>query len=244
MCDHCGCSPTTHEHDHDHPHEHTEVRSVDVRESVLSLNSRLAERNRGFFLGRHIVAINMLSGPGAGKTTLIEHTVSECPELGIGVVVGDLETENDAERIRACGAEAVQITTGEVCHLDAHMVQHAIEKLTLEHIRILIIENVGNLVCPASFDLGERARVVLMSVTEGEDKPLKYPVIFHNADLVLVTKVDLADAVEFNRERAMANIRKVAPGSSILEISSKSGQGIRDWYEWIKQLSPATAHAH
>lgn len=247
MCDHCGCS-NPHPgftHQHDHFHEHAEPapagKVLEIGKPVLELNQRLAERNRGFFLGRGIFALNLLSAPGSGKTTLLERTLQDQgARLQIGVVVGDLQTENDAERIRHCGAQAEQIITGEACHLDAHMVSHALEKLDLSRIKLLFIENVGNLVCPAAFDLGENGRVVLFSVTEGEDKPLKYPVIFHDADLVLITKTDLAAAVEFQRAPALANVRQAAPHAKVLEVSAKTGAGMAEWYAWLEaQLASA-----
>ena len=242
MCDHCGCSAPAHEHDHDHAHDHG--REVDVRQSVLSLNDRLAEQNRGFFRARGLNVLNLLSGPGAGKTTLIEKTQAALGgEVSLATIVGDLETENDADRIRESGGTAVQITTGEVCHLDAHMVQHALEKLPLDGVQILFIENVGNLVCPASFDLGEQRRVVLMSVTEGEDKPLKYPVIFHKADLVLITKADLAEAVEFDRTQALDHVRRVAPKATVLEVSAKTGTGMDAWLNWLRATLPSGSAA-
>ena len=247
MCDHCGCSQPSqardaahghghdHAHDHDHQHDHEHGTQVDVRQSVLAFNDRLAEQNRGFLRARALPAVNLLSGPGAGKTTLIERTARDLAgDTVLGVIVGDLQTQNDADRIEASGARAVQITTGEVCHLDAHMVQHAIEELALDGLNALLIENVGNLVCPASFDLGESARVVLMSVTEGEDKPIKYPVIFHKADLVVISKIDLAEAVEFDRDKAVANIGRVAPDAEIVELSAKTGAGMQAWYEWLR----------
>jgi len=243
MCDHCGCSDTTakHVHDHDHAHDHghshdrDHTRTLEVEQSVLSLNDRLAERNRGFFKAQKLLVINLLSSPGSGKTMLIERTLTDRSDLGIGVIVGDLQTENDANRIRSKGAPAVQITTGTACHLDAHMVEHAREQLDLSKIRLLFIENVGNLVCPAAFDLGENARVVLLSVTEGEDKPLKYPGIFHNADLVIVNKSDLADAVEFDRKTALENIGRVAPRARIIEVSAKTGAGMDQWYAYLEE---------
>ncbi|HBA83862.1 MAG TPA: hydrogenase accessory protein HypB [Verrucomicrobia bacterium] len=240
MCDHCGCSePEHHQHEHVHPHEHEEPgKTLEVRRPVLEMNARLAERNRGYFKGRGLYAINLLSSPGSGKTSLIERTLMDRgANLKMAVVVGDLQTENDANRIRRRGAPAVQITTGEACHLDAHMVAHALEKLELDGIRLLFIENVGNLVCPASFDLGENTRVVLHSVTEGEDKPLKYPVIFHDAELVVINKIDLAAAVGFDRDTALANIRRVAPSARILELSAKTGEGTREWYEFLEKAA-------
>ncbi len=258
MCEHCGCSPTPvhdhahdhahahglphdHQHDHDHAHTHDHApaapggRTVDVRTSILAHNDRLAEQNRGFFRAKGLFVVNLLSAPGAGKTALIERTLKDNADLArrMAVIVGDLQTENDADRIRAAGGNAVQITTGEVCHLDAHMVQHALEHLPLQDTEILLVENVGNLVCPASFDLGEHRRVVLMSVTEGEDKPLKYPVIFNKADLVLLTKIDLAAAVDFDADRARANIARVAPRADILSLSAKTGEGLAAWFAWL-----------
>ncbi len=232
MCDHCGCGVVEDHHhaDHDHDHGH----EVDVRQSVLTQNQRLAERNRGMFMAHKIKVLNLMSSPGSGKTSLIERTLQGVGDpRRIGVIVGDLATENDARRIREKGVPAIQISTGTACHLDAHMVHHALEKLNLDAMDILFIENVGNLVCPASFDLGEEARVVIMSVTEGEDKPLKYPVIFHDADLVVVNKMDLAETVGYQREQAMANIRKVAPGAEIIEVSAKTGSGMENWYRWL-----------
>lgn len=242
MCENCGCmeleedAGVVHPHDH-HDHEHEDARrTIEVRKPVLEQNDRLAERNRGFFKGRGIFAINLLSSPGSGKTALIERTLEDCgSELGIGVIVGDLQTENDARRIRGKGAPAVQIMTGEACHLDAHMVEHALEKLDLKAVRTLFIENVGNLVCPASFDLGEAARAVLLSVTEGEDKPQKYPVIFHDADVVLITKMDLAAAVGFDREAALKHIRGAAPHAEILEVSARTGAGMDGWYAYLRR---------
>ena len=246
MCDHCGCSDTSTHHDHTHSHEpgvmhaHTHdaaPRQVDVNRPVLEMNARLAERNRGFFRGKGICALNLLSSPGSGKTALIERTVTDLgATMKIGVIVGDLQTENDARRIRGKGAPAIQITTGEACHLDAHMVAHAMEQLDLNQLDLLFIENVGNLVCPASFDLGENARVVVLSVTEGEDKPLKYPVIFHDARVVLINKIDLAAAVGFDRTTALANIKQVAPSAKILEVSARTGMGMQDWYAFLEQV--------
>ena len=241
MCDTCGCGdPHNHPHDHaqpqahghDHAHGHPPpVRTVPVQKSALELNQRLADQNRGWFRAKGLKVFNLLSSPGSGKTALLERTLRTLPRAA--AIVGDLQTENDADRLRATGAQAVQIVTGATCHLDAHMVAHALEKLDVAGLDALFIENVGNLVCPASYDLGEAKRVVLLSVTEGEDKPLKYPVIFRNADLVLVTKIDLADAVGFDREKALASIRQTAPRAQILEVSAKTGAGLDAWYAWL-----------
>lgn len=259
MCEDCGCGHPhdhTHAHTHDHAHEHVHdhthshghshghspahrhattaaVRTVDVRKSAMALNQRHADQNRGWFRANGLKVFNLLSSPGSGKTALLEQTLQHLLPRG-AAIVGDLQTENDANRLRASGAQAIQITTGATCHLDAHMVQHALEKITPDELQFLFIENVGNLVCPASYDLGETCRVVLLSVTEGEDKPLKYPVIFHNADVVLVTKCDLAEAVGFERETALNNIQQVAPRATILELSVKTGTGLNAWYAWLE----------
>lgn len=241
MCESCGCGDGIghvhghehgHGHDHGHEHGHDLGHVIQVRTSALALNQRLADQNRGWFRAKGWTVFNLLSSPGSGKTALLERTLAKME--GAAALVGDLQTERDAERLRAAGGIAVQITTGETCHLDAHMVAHALERLPGEGVRWLFIENVGNLVCPASFDLGEKRRVVLLSVTEGEDKPLKYPVIFRGADLVLVTKCDLADAVGFDREAALANIRQVAPKATILEVSAKTGAGLEEWLRWVE----------
>ena len=251
MCESCGCGETGghwhehgHEHGHGHGHGHGHVHDhgtggggghvIPVRSSALALNQRLADQNRGWFRAKGWTVFNLLSSPGSGKTALLERTLSALE--GSAALVGDLQTERDADRLRAAGGEscAVQISTGETCHLDAHMVSHALDRLPGEGVRWLFIENVGNLVCPASFDLGEKRRVVLLSVTEGEDKPLKYPVVFRGADLVLVTKNDLATAVEFDRETAMANIRQVAPNAEILALSAKTGEGLEEWLRWVR----------
>ena len=251
MCDTCGCGdshlhshthghahPHVHAHGHDHGHAHTHepagpaaARTIAVEKPALALNQRHADQNRGWFRAKGLKVFNLLSSPGSGKTLLLERTLRELP--GSAAIVGDLQTENDAVRLRASGAQAVQITTGATCHLDAHMVAHALEQLDTRGLERLFIENVGNLVCPASYDLGEDRRVVLLSVTEGEDKPLKYPVIFRGADLVLVTKCDLAAAAGFDREKALACIRQAAPRAQILEVSARSGAGLDAWYAWL-----------
>ena len=240
MCDTCGCNdPHNHPHDHAHPpahgHDHGHpppVRTLPVQKSALELNQRLADQNRGWFRAKGLKVFNLLSSPGSGKTALLERTLRALPRAA--AIVGDLQTENDAVRLRAAGAQAIQIVTGATCHLDAHMVAHALEKLDAANLDVLFIENVGNLVCPASYDLGETKRVVLLSVTEGEDKPLKYPVIFRNADLVLVTKTDLAAAVGFAREKALAAIRQTAPRAQILEVSAQTGAGCDAWLAWLR----------
>ena len=229
-----------HEHEHPHPHEHPAPgearRTVEVRRAILEKNDRLAERNRGFFQARGLLVLNVLSSPGSGKTTLIGETVRALGKrLKAGVIVGDLATDNDARRLRESGAPVVQITTGTVCHLEAEMVARALKGLDLEGLQLLIIENVGNLVCPASYDLGEHLKAVLLSVTEGEDKPLKYPPMFQAADVALISKIDLAQACGYDRELALANLRRAAPNARVFETSARNAQGLDGWCEYLLQ---------
>lgn len=231
MCESCGCHQPAQPHEHPHTHAHG---GEEAPYSALALNQRYADENRGYFRAKGWRVLNLLSSPGSGKTALLERTLRELS--GGAAIVGDLATENDADRLKKSGAPAIQLLTGSACHLDAHMVAHALEKLPAEGIRYLFIENVGNLVCPAAFDLGEGKRVVLLSVTEGEDKPLKYPVAFVDADIVLVTKVDLADAVGFDREAALPAIRQAAPRAEIIELSSRTGDGFQHWLDWLATL--------
>ncbi len=238
-----------HTHTHSHAHSHDEPdqehapasseethRTIEVRRAILDQNDRLAERNRGFFRARGLLVLNFLSSPGSGKTTFIRESVRKLgPDFKTGVIVGDLATDNDAQRLRESGAPVVQITTGTVCHLEAEMVSRAVKQLDLAGLNLLIIENVGNLVCPASYDLGEDLRVVLLSVTEGEDKPLKYPPMFQSANVVIISKMDLAQACDYNRETALANIRRVAPKAQIFETSAKTGQGLDEWRRFLLQ---------
>ncbi len=212
-------------------------RILDVSAAVLSKNDDLAEHNRSLFADQGVVVLNLLSSPGSGKTELLRRTLTDLKgRVKAGVIVGDLETENDAVRIRESGAPAIQITTGTMCHLEADMVARAAESLDLHDLGLLIIENVGNLVCPAAYDLGEEFRVVLLSVTEGEDKPLKYPTLFKSAHVVLLTKTDIAEAVGFNRDAAVRNIHRVAPSAALFEVSARSGDGMAAWYAWLEAL--------
>ncbi len=219
------------------PDGEVRVRSVDLRVPLLEKNDILAERNRGYFLGRGLAALNLVSSPGAGKTTLLERTLDDFGRTTkCAVVVGDLETDNDGRRLSRPHASVAQITTGTTCHLDAAMVARGVESLDLDGVKILFIENVGNLVCPASFDLGEQVRVVLLSTTEGEDKPLKYPPIFKSAHVVLLTKVDVADALGFKRDVALDNIRRISPHAKIIQLSSRTGEGLEEWYAFLRSL--------
>ena len=210
-------------------------RLVEVRQNVLKQNDILARALRQKFEDAGVLVISMVSTPGAGKTALLEHTLTRLRADGIRVaaLVGDLATENDANRLARSEAPVKQITTGTICHLDAEMIRSALEGWSLNELDILFIENVGNLVCPSSYDLGERLRFVLMSVTEGEDKPLKYPTIFNTADVALITKMDLVAACEFDREEARTNIQAVRPGIQVMELSVKNGQGIDQYFAFL-----------
>jgi hydrogenase nickel incorporation protein HypB len=250
-----------HHHDQDHHQghshelsgeheEHSEPdeprRTLEVRRAILDRNDRLAERNRGFFRAHGLLTLNIVSSPGSGKTTLIRETIRRLGNrLKTGVVVGDLATDSDARRLREAAAPVVQITTGTVCHLEAEMVARAVNQLALDGLGLVVIENVGNLVCPASYDLGEDLRVVLLSVTDGEDKPLKYPPIFQSAHVVVISKTDLAQACNFDREMALANVRRLTPNAKVFETSAKTGQGLDVWcdflvreHEKLKSLDP------
>lgn len=231
MCDTCGC----HTHDTDHS-----PKTVDVYQSLLAANTRQAEENRHHFTSMGAVAINMISSPGAGKTTLLEHTIDILgKELRIGVIEGDIETERDAERIRAKGIPAVQLTTGGACHLDARMVHKGLHQLKQESGRnvfdIIFIENVGNLVCPATFDLGEHERIVLVSVPEGSDKPAKYPKAFTSSQLFLITKTDLLPYFDFSLDEAKKEAMTLNPGLTIFELSVKNDKSLHEWISHLRK---------
>lgn len=265
MCATCGCGDDTaalirlpHEHqhadghdhahaDHEHHHPHDEhgpgadhihvpaTETVTLELKVLAKNDELAQRNRVWLAGRGIVALNMTSSPGAGKTTLLERTIQESGHAPIAVIEGDQETLLDAERIKATGCDVVQINTGAGCHLDAEMMYRALEALDPAPGTLLFVENVGNLVCPALFDLGEREKVVVISVTEGTDKPLKYPHMFHAAGLVLVNKTDLLPYVDFDLNRCREYIHSIHPGVEVIPLSVSSGVGLSTWYDWLAE---------
>jgi hydrogenase nickel incorporation protein HypB len=259
MCATCGCSMTSHDHDddrhhhhghgrdHDHDHEHhrhhshdddtehaREHRRLHVEQELLARNGRLAERNRGWLAGRGVTAFNLVSSPGAGKTTLLERTIRES-KRPIVVIEGDQATACDADRIRAAGARAVQINTGTGCHLDAAMVSRALPELDPPRGTLVMIENVGNLVCPALFDLGEQTKVLVASVTEGDDKPLKYPHMFRAASLVVLSKIDLAPHVAFDRSRFAAAVAEVNSRARVLPLSATTGDGLSAWYGWLDE---------
>ena len=236
MCDTCGCNITP---------ANENVESVEVLKGLLDANDHQAAHNREHFERHNVLAVNLMSSPGAGKTALLEATIDSLDdELRIAVIEGDLETENDAERIRRKGVTAVQISTGSACHLDAHMVHSALHDLDLDGIDVVFIENVGNLVCPASFDLGQHLNVTLLSTPEGHDKPAKYPVMFRAADLVLITKADLLPVLDdFDPEYSTSCLRQLASRAPVIELSAKSGTGVSHWLDWVRKERSQLSHA-
>ncbi|WOJ90669.1 hydrogenase nickel incorporation protein HypB [Methylocapsa polymorpha] len=234
-----------HDHDHDHAHQPAPVAalaamhavSVDLERAILAKNDAAAERNRAWFDGREILALNLVSSPGAGKTSLLERTIRDLgTEMPMFVIEGDQQTLNDAQRIKAAGAPAVQVNTGTGCHLEADMVRRGLDALRPAFGSVVMIENVGNLVCPALFDLGERAKVVVLSVTEGEDKPLKYPHMFRAAELMILSKIDLCPHVDFDIDRCEAMAREVNPDIRSIRLSTRSGEGLGAWYDWLRAV--------
>jgi hydrogenase nickel incorporation protein HypB len=244
------------EHDHDHatehgarepiPHHHGDGNLnhvhpgqastvVTLERAVLAKNDALAARNRAWFAERGIVALNLVSSPGSGKTSLLERTIRDLgAEISMVVIEGDQATENDSARIRAAGARALQVNTGTGCHLEADMIERAVDVLAPQPNSVVMIENVGNLVCPALFDLGEHAKVAILSVTEGDDKPAKYPHMFAAADLFIINKIDLLPYVDFDLERCIARARAVRPGLTAIALSAKTGENISAWYDWLR----------
>lgn len=245
MCAHCGCNgPGEAMHDHGrlgHNHDHgatgiKERRHRDLSVDLLEKNAQYAKGNRTFFKDKRILALNIISSPGSGKTSLLVSTLNRLKsKIEQLVIEGDQRTELDAQRIRATGTYAYQIQTGKGCHLDAHLISHALEEIPLREEQLLWIENVGNLICPSLFDLGETKRVLLLSVAEGEDKPAKYPEAFYGADLLILTKIDLLPYVDFSMERCEDYLRKIRPGIEILALSSKTGEGMENWFCWIER---------
>lgn len=242
-----------HDHDHDHSHAHgehyhhhdhdhdAETRTIALERDILAENDRLAKGNRARFADAGVLALNLISSPGSGKTTLLTRTIEAfAGAVPVAVIEGDQQTSNDADRIRAAGAPAVQINTGKGCHLDAHMVGHAYDQLPLARGGVLFIENVGNLVCPTAFDLGEAAKVAIVSVTEGDDKPLKYPDLFAAARLVLINKIDLLPHLDSDIRVLTANARRVNPAVEVLTLSARTGEGLDAWLAWLKARLPAT----
>ena len=225
MCGQCGCD--------DPQAAPLPRRRLELHQPLLSRNDNQAARNRDHFRRHGLRTINLLSAPGSGKTALLEQLARHWPRPPIGVIVGDLATDNDARRLQLAGAQAVQIRTGDLCHLDSALVDQAFSQLDCRGIDLLVIENVGNLVCPAAFDLGEQRRIALLSVTEGEDKPLKYPALFKSADAVVINKADLAEAVGFNRRSAIANLNAIAPQAALFELSARTGEGLDALIHWL-----------
>jgi len=240
MCDTCNCSdldsPVTISRPGEEHHDHEQKsRTVQVEIDVLAKNTEQADRNRAYFDRENILALNLVSSPGSGKTTILERTIGDLhDQLGMAVIEGDQQTLRDAERIRATGVEAIQINTGTGCHLDAEMIHGALHQLPIKSDSILFIENVGNLVCPALFDLGEADKVVIISVTEGEDKPEKYPHMFRAATLCLINKTDLLPHLNFDMAACRDSARQVNPDLEFIEISATTGEGMSNWYSWLK----------
>ena len=258
MCSTCGCGTdevrvTVLQHDHHHHHDHDtaehvhtdhdqdRTHSIQLEQAVLAKNDYLAAHNREWLGARGLAAINVMSSPGSGKTTLLERTIRDSG-LTLSVIEGDQETTVDAERIRAAGARSVQVNTGAGCHLDAAMIHRAIDQLQPER-GVVVIENVGNLVCPALFDLGEARRVVIISVTEGDDKPRKYPHMFSAADLIVINKTDLLPYVDFDVDRLTTDARALRPGVEVLTLSARTGENVDAWYAWLANLQPVNGLA-
>jgi hydrogenase nickel incorporation protein HypB len=230
-----------HSHSHDMVNDASEIHAkihnttISLEQDILAKNNLIAAQNRGWFKGRNILALNLMSSPGSGKTTLLTRTINDLKtKLTISVIEGDQETINDAKKIEATGCKVVQINTGTGCHLDALMVDKGLQKLNPSLDSVVMIENVGNLVCPALFDLGEQAKVTILSVTEGEDKPIKYPHIFRASNVMIITKIDLLPYVQFDVGKCIEYAQKVNPDMRIFKVSALTGEGLEDWYKWLK----------
>jgi len=241
MCKDCGCTIAPHTHSHEHAHSQeqhpnpqlNDPKTIEVITKILDVNDQQAAHNREHFEKHGALAVNLMSSPGSGKTTLLEATI-DYGGIKLGVIEGDLETNQDADRILAKGAVAHQITTGQACHLDAHMVHEGLHHMPIDGLDIVFVENVGNLVCPASYDVGTHFNVVLLSIPEGDDKPAKYPVMFRTADVLLITKCDLLPHFDFDIQKAIREARKLNPKVDVIEIDSKSGMGIDKWVNYLK----------
>jgi len=217
---------------------------VSLNQKILDRNEECAKKNKAFFAANKVFCLNVISSPGSGKTTTIARTIRDLKgKLTIGVIEGDIKTDTDAQKIRAAGADAVQIETQGACHLSAEQVYNALKALDAETKDVVVIENVGNLVCPSAFDLGENSRVVILSVPEGDDKPVKYPGTFAGAEVILINKIDLADHIEFNLERVLADIHVVNPNAKIFQVSAATGEGMQAWYDWLLNKSAAARAA-
>lgn len=225
-----------HHHDHDHDHSHSHIKEIDLEKDILHKNDLLAERNKGYFEAKDIYAINLVSSPGSGKTSLLERTIADLKsEIPFAVIEGDQQTTNDADRIAALEVPVIQINTGKGCHLDSEMISKAVKQLSLVDGTLLMIENVGNLVCPSMFDLGENVRVVIISITEGEDKPIKYPDMFHGSQICIINKIDLLPYLKFDIEKLKDYAKKVNPNLLFFEVSAYTGEGMESWYNFLKK---------
>jgi hydrogenase nickel incorporation protein HypB len=231
-----------HHHDHDHTHEHfhnhepQNFKEIDLEKEILHKNDLLAERNKGYFEAKNIFAINLVSSPGSGKTSLLERTIADLKnEISFNVIEGDQQTTNDADRIAALNVPVIQINTGKGCHLDSEMIAKAVKELSPKEGSLMMIENVGNLVCPSMFDLGENSRVVIISITEGEDKPIKYPDMFYGSQVCVINKMDLLPYLKFDVEKLKDYAKKVNPNLQFFEVSAYTGQGMESWYNFLKK---------
>ncbi|WP_367607101.1 hydrogenase nickel incorporation protein HypB [Legionella sp. W05-934-2] len=237
MCGICGCSDTNnHPNDVHHHHHHDHGHTVPIEQAIMAENHRYAAQNAAYFAQKNMLAINLMSSPGSGKTTLLSHTIAHLPKsTPAAIIVGDQQTDADAKQLQQSGAQALQINTGQVCHLDAHNLGHALQTMNLANNSLLFIENIGNLVCPALFSLGEHRRIVILSVTEGENKPLKYPDMFRIADLVLISKIDLLPYIDFDIDLCETYIKQIQPNAAIIRLSSKSHDGMDLWLNWLQK---------
>jgi hydrogenase nickel incorporation protein HypB len=235
MCGTCGCGNISHEQNHNHEHEHKKSSLITIEQDILYRNNLIAERNRGYFEAKKIFCLNLMSSPGAGKTTILEETIKRLKSSSpVYVIEGDQQTSNDADRIKALDIEAFQVNTGTGCHLEADMINHALKHLRPKENSFLFIENVGNLVCPAMFDLGENKKVVIISTPEGDDKPLKYPYMFREADICIINKMDLAPYLNSDLSVIKDNALKVNHHLTFFEISATKGDGMDEWCNWLK----------
>lgn len=235
---HDGHHTQNHNHPHNHSHDHLHKTVLEVEQDILQHNDLMASRNRGYFDAKNIFALNLVSSPGSGKTAILERTLSDLKnKLSFYVIEGDQQTLNDANRIDALNIPVIQINTGKGCHLESDMVYNAVKKLKIEDNSILMIENVGNLVCPSMFDLGENKRVVIISTTEGEDKPIKYPDMFHSSDICIINKIDLLPYLNFDIDRLKSYAKQVNPNLEFFELSATSGEGMQKWYDWLETSS-------
>jgi hydrogenase nickel incorporation protein HypB len=231
-----------HEHNHTHDHHHEAKTIIEVEQDILRQNDMMAARNRGYFEAKHILALNLVSSPGSGKTSILERTLKDLEnQLSFAVIEGDQQTMNDANRIDALNVPVIQINTGKGCHLESDMIHNAVKQLSPKKNSVLMIENVGNLVCPSMFDLGENNRVVIISTTEGEDKPLKYPDMFHTSDICLINKIDLLPHLNFDLDKLKSYALQVNPELQFFEVSATTGEGMENWYQWLKK-EQQTAH--